>query len=294
MEPPIPGLTPGQRIDLPGRGRTWVRDLPGPTPDAPVVFLLHGWTATADLNWATSYRSLQKQFRVVAIDHRGHGRGLRSSRPFRLSDCADDAAAVCHELGIDEVVAAGYSMGGPIAQLMWRRHPDLVSGLVLCATAARFTDGSARIRFAGAGLMAAALPLRLARPLVSGPLVRMYANGKVSGDERTAWAFEQIRRHDPAMVMQAGAAITNYDATRWLGEVDVPTVVVVTEHDNLVPAVRQRRMAALIPGASMVPIPADHAAPIEAVRSFVPALVDAVSEVQGRVAIRERAARPAS
>jgi pimeloyl-ACP methyl ester carboxylesterase len=293
VEPPIPGLTPGRRIDLPGRGRSWVRDLPGPTTNAPAVLLLHGWTATADLNWATSYKALQKHFRVVAVDHRGHGRGLRSSRPFRLSDCADDAAAVCRALDIDQVVATGYSMGGPVAQLLWRRHPDLVSGLVLCATAARFTDGSARIRFAGAGLMAAAVPFRMARPF-SAPLLRMYANGKVSSDARTAWAVEQIRRHDPATVMQAGAAITNYDATRWLGEVDVPTVVVLTEHDNLVPAVRQRRMADLIPGASVLPIPADHSAPLDAVRTFVPALVDAVTEVAGRVAIRERVARPAS
>ena len=42
----------------------------------------------------------------------------------RLADCADDVAALVDELGVTKVIAAGYSMGGPVAQLLWRRHPD--------------------------------------------------------------------------------------------------------------------------------------------------------------------------
>ena len=79
--------------------------------------LLHGWTATADLNWFTCYAPSAEQFRVVALDHRGHGRGMRSRKTFRLEDCADDTVAVCDVLGIDSFIPVGYSMGGPIAQL---------------------------------------------------------------------------------------------------------------------------------------------------------------------------------
>ena len=98
-----------------------MRELPGP-PGAPVVILLHGWTATADLNFFTCYSALGEHFRVVALDHRGHGRGIRSSRPFRLSDCADDVAALADVLGIATFIPVGYSMGGTIAQLMWKRQ----------------------------------------------------------------------------------------------------------------------------------------------------------------------------
>ena len=72
---------------------------------------------------------------MLAIDHRGHGRGLRSPAPFRLVDCADDAAGLLRTLGAGPVTAVGYSMGGPIASLLARSHPDQISGLVLCATA---------------------------------------------------------------------------------------------------------------------------------------------------------------
>src|SRR5204863_4007150 len=130
-------VPPGKYVELPGRGTTFARDIPGP-PGAATVVLLHGWTATADLNWQPSYEPLSHHFRVVALDHRGHGRGIRSRRPFRLEDCADDAAAVAEALDIDRLIAVGYSMGGPIAQLLWRRHRPLVSGLVLCATSRNF------------------------------------------------------------------------------------------------------------------------------------------------------------
>ena len=81
----------GRRIELPGRGTTFVREVPGP-PGAPTVLLLHGWIASGGLNWFTTFEPLGEHFRVLAIDHRGHGRGIRSWRRFTLADCADDAA----------------------------------------------------------------------------------------------------------------------------------------------------------------------------------------------------------
>ena len=118
-----PWLPPGRWVELPGRGTTFVRDLPGP-PGAPTVVLLHGLLATADLNWSGCYAALGEHFRVIALDHRGHGRGIRSHGRFRLEDCADDAVALADVLGLHTFIAVGYSMGGPIAQLLWHRHPS--------------------------------------------------------------------------------------------------------------------------------------------------------------------------
>src|SRR5688500_16415489 len=132
-----PPLPPGRRLKLPGRGTTFVREMEGP-PGAPTLVLLHGLGVSADLNWFRCYDALGRRYRVIAMAHRGHGRGIRSSRPFRLADCADDVAAVADELGIERVIPVGYSMGGPITQLVWKRHPDRVAGLVLCATARSF------------------------------------------------------------------------------------------------------------------------------------------------------------
>ena len=144
-------------LDLPGRGRTFVIDVPGPTPTAPTVVLLHALGCTAYLSWAMAIGELSRTYRVVTLDQRWHGRGIRSPR-FRFSDCADDAAAVLDELGVERAVVAGYSMGGAVAQLVWRRHPERVAGLVLCSTARNYR-GASRERLFFPVLTAAMHPL---------------------------------------------------------------------------------------------------------------------------------------
>src|SRR5919201_1494134 len=109
--------------------------------------------ASGVLNWFRVFDALGEHFGVVAVDMRGHGRGIRNGRRFRLADCADDAAATLDALGIERAIAVGYSLGGPVAQLLWRRHPEKVEGLVLCATSYRFING-ARERFVFGSMMA--------------------------------------------------------------------------------------------------------------------------------------------
>lgn len=129
------GLAVERLVRLPGiAGGTMVWDCPG-SPGAPTLVLLHGVTLTAELNWSTVFPVLGRHFRVLAFDQRGHGRGLGCAGGYRLEQCADDVAALAAVLGIDRLIAVGYSMGGLIAQLCWRRHPQLTAGLVLCATA---------------------------------------------------------------------------------------------------------------------------------------------------------------
>ena len=160
-----PRLPPGERLTLPGRGTTFVRSLPGP-PGAPTVLLLHGWIASGGLNWLTAFGPLSKRYRVIAPDMRGHARGLRSRRRFRLADCADDMAALLELVDATPAIVVGYSMGGPIAQLLWRRHEASVAGLVLCATADRFVTG-ARERFLFTSMMATAANTTRVGALVS-------------------------------------------------------------------------------------------------------------------------------
>ena len=125
-EPPL-ALPPGRVVHVLGRGEFFVRDTG--EADRPCVLLLHGWMFSSDLNWFTTYADLHEAgYRVLALDHRGHGRGLRTIEPFRLQDCADDAAAVMRELRIDRALVVGYSMGGAVAQLLARDHRELVRG----------------------------------------------------------------------------------------------------------------------------------------------------------------------
>ena len=276
FQPPM--LPAGEPMELEGRGTTFVRTLPGPTPhdpSAPTLLLLHGWTATADLNWFRCYQPLGERYRVVALDHRGHGRGIRSKKAFRLEDCADDAMAVCDQLGLDRVVPVGYSMGGPIAQLIWRRHPSRVQSLVLCATAPYFrTSREERIGFIGlSGLAALArlTPAQARQWLTE----QFYLQHKT--DEWEPWAVQEAGLHDWRMVLEAGRCIGRFNSREWIDEIDVPTSVLITMRDRVVPTRRQVRLFEGIHRAEAFRVDGDHDAVVAQPERFVPTLQRAIA-----------------
>ena len=255
-----PAVPLGRRVRLAERGSTFIREVDGP-PGAPTVVLLHGFMASGGLNWFRTFDALSREFHVIAPDLRGHARGIRSRRRMRLSDCADDIAALVDELGTGKVIAAGYSMGGPVAQLLWKRPPDKVAGLVLCATAPEFTAVSPRVTDAYLASLA-----RLTR--VTGQLAAVPAAGasllrRVRADRPAGfleWAAEEMRRHDVRMLTEAARSITRFDGRSWIREIDVPTSVLRTNRDLMVSPARQTELVERIPGARLVEHDGGHLA----------------------------------
>lgn len=251
--------------------------------DVPTLLLLHGWTANSALNWFACFAPLTAAgFRVVALDHRGHGHGIRTARKFRLGDCADDAVAVLDVLGIERVVPVGYSMGGPVAQLVWRRHRDRVEGLVLCATAARFRERRAD-RVVGGVMGSMSLAARLTPPPVRDRVRERVLVSKYDDTPLGLWAREQARLNHLRSVIDAAHELARYDATSWIGEVDVPTSVVMPTRDETVRPDDQRRLAGAIPGASLVEVDARHDMCATRPERFVSALLHACDDVSARV-----------
>jgi pimeloyl-ACP methyl ester carboxylesterase len=272
-------IPPGRAVELAGRGTTFVREVAGP-PGAPTVILLHGLTATGGLNWMYAFEPLADRYRVLAVDHRGHGRGIRTPR-FRLSDCADDIVALADVLGIDHFIAAGYSMGGPIAQLAWHRHPGRVSGLVLCATSRNFR-GQPREQALFSLLPAITLAARAAPGPARRALAARLLDARMPDFPARDWVMAEFRGNDPATVAQAAAAIGRFSSRDWIGDVDVPAAVVVTTQDRLVPPHRQHKLAAAIPGATLHPVDGDHGVCAARPDLFVPALLSACASVAAR------------
>ncbi len=276
---PTPDLPPGAAMELPGRGTTFVRSLPGP-PGAPTLVLLHGWTASADLNWFRCYEPLGAHYRVLALDHRGHGKGIRSKKTFRLEDCADDAVAVCDVLGIEQFIPVGYSMGGPVAQLMWHRHRERVAGLVLCATAGYFaTSREERLSFLGISGLAALARLTPGQAR-SWLTEQFYLQRKTT--EWEPWAIHEASLHDWRAVLEAGRAIGSFSSRDWLGEISAPTSVLITMRDRVVPVRRQVRLFESIRAAEAFRVDGDHDAVVANAERFVPTLLRAIHSVVER------------
>ena len=249
----------------------------------PAVLLLHGWMVSADLNFLTLYDALAGAgYRVLALDHRGHGRGLRTPEHFRLSDCAADAAAVLRTEGIDRVLAVGYSMGGPIACLLARDHPHLVEGVVLCATAADWQEPYMR---RGWRLMAL---LRLELGLFPNAAWRagLRAIG-LPASAGTTWAAAELSRGSARDIAEAGRELGRYDGRPWLRTLTVPRAVIMPVGDTLVPVRKQHELAALL-GVTPREVPGTHLAVTTHPEPFVAALLGALSEVGAAATLQGR------
>jgi 3-oxoadipate enol-lactonase len=275
-----PDLPPGRTVTLPGRGEVFVRELTGP-PDAPTLLLIHGWTVTADLNWFGVLEALGEHFRVVSFDNRGHGRGIRSSRRFRLTDCADDAAAVADALGIDRFIPVGYSMGGAIASLVWKRHHDRVDGLVLCSTAAQFAE-TRLLRFELSLFAPIAIAARLLPRNIAEHLYGQIVAWQTKGYDR--WVVDEVRTGDVRLVTEAGVELGFYDSSRWLRGLDVPAEVIITTDDTIVPPRQQERLGSILPAARVWHIGGDHDAIVREPDKYAALLVEACLDVVSREA----------
>ena len=128
--PPPPARLPPGRAGraAPGHGHAarppgppgaprWCCSTAGPPPPTSTSSVLHGPGSSTSGCWPST---------TVAT-----ARGSRTRAPFRLEDCADDVVAMADAIGLDRFVVLGYSMGGAVAQLLWRRHRDRLVGLVL-------------------------------------------------------------------------------------------------------------------------------------------------------------------
>jgi len=262
-------------VDLPGRGRLTVWDTPGPD-GAPTLVLLHGVTLDAEINWSATVPALAQQFRVLTLDLRGHGTGLPVRLPYRLDECADDVAAALRVLGVGPVVVAGYSMGGMVAQVFWRRHRALTAGLVLCATA-RNVSGSPLEQWTAMALPFVVGAVGWIPPVF--PLGADLVGARLLGDRldrrvRRA-ALDRMRRMPLVTALAAMQAVCDFSSHRWIGGVDVPTAVLVTRHDRVVPTTRQWRLARAISGAEVVEVDGDHDVFLDAPGAFQRALVHA-------------------
>ncbi len=258
----------GKRLDLPGRGTIFVREAAGPV-GAPTVLLVHGLLASADLNWSLAVPELATHFHVIAPDLRGHGDGIPTRR-FDGAQCADDLAALVEVLDLGPIIVVGYSLGGLVAQLFARRHPKMVRGLVLCASAHNFTSagGGVVIRLLTRAAQYAPEPLRRAAMMaVLAPRSADAGQGR--------WVMNQVAKHDSRAILQAATEAIAFNSTDWLGGVAGPSAVVLTTKDQVVSPEVQRELCRVLANPVVHEVEGDHFICVKQPEVFNEALVAA-------------------
>ena len=283
LPPGLPGIPrvgrvpSGRTVELPGRGSTYVVDS-GPVAGAPTFMLLHGLACTGLMMWYPALEMMREFGRVVVFDQRWHGQGISAPR-FLLEDCADDVAALADALDIETFVPIGYSMGSAVAQLVWRRHPHRIDGLVLGAAPTGWWNGVTWERV-GAGLFAALIEAVSPRPALPRPVA---PDGDSHVRDDLQWVLSQLQSTSPGGIARAVAETTRFDSTSWVGQIDVPTSVLIPLRDRAIPPRQQFWLADQIPEAHVVTVDAGHTCTMLQSDQFVTALREAVDSVRQRI-----------
>jgi len=96
-----------------------------------------------------------------------------------------------------------------------------------------------------------------------------------------AWARNEMQRHSPRMLLEAGIAMSNFSSRKWIGKLGVPTTVVVTTSDRAIPPMAQLRMAMAIPDADVRRIDDGHL--VCSKPAFAAPIVGACCDVAARI-----------
>lgn len=284
----MPWVPAGHTALVPGRGEVFYRHHVHADPTAPTLLLLHGWTASADLQFFPAYRALADIASIVAIDHRGHGRGMRHPDPFEIDDIADDAAALVRHLQLPPVIAVGYSMGGPVSLQLACRHADIVRGLVVQATALEWRATMVeRLKWKTVHVLGPMLRSWAFAHWLRAGIRRLLGTGHPH-EAYIPWLAEELKRNDTIAVVQAGQSLSRYDARSYASSIDKPAAALITTRDRLVKPRKQRALAAALQ-ASVVEVASDHLCTWMSPHEYTAATLELVHRVAKASAANEQA-----
>ena len=211
----------------------------------PPIVLLHAFPLDGSM-WSAQIDRWQDRWRVVVPDLRGFGTSpAASGDALAMAEYADDVVRLLDGLAIDRVCVGGLSMGGYVALALAERHPQRLAGLVLANTRAGADNDAGRAKRAelaqkvetsGSEALADALLDKLLGPSASPELV--------------AKVRKLVLRQDPVGALSAIRGMASRrDRSDMLPSIRVPTLVIGSTEDRLVPIEESRALSRAIPGA---------------------------------------------
>ena len=233
-------------------GRTTIPPVVPDVSKGKLIFYIHG--AGSNGHFAHKLLDiLSAKHSPLSFDYPGHGRSSGIDSLKSVTAYSDFAYALWKKLGVRSAVVMGHSMGGAIAMDLALRHPDMVDGLILTCTAAKFNITDERLN-----VWKQVMQGRAGQPFTKDSCSPATPMNIV----QEGWG-EQIKT-DPRVRYFDLVACREVDVTAKLGEIRKPTLVLAGQDDMSTPVAQSEVLRDRIPGAKLVVIPqAGHWLPIE-------------------------------
>ncbi len=241
--------------------RLYVEDTGGAGP--PVVFS-HGLLYSCRM-WDAQVPVLQRRFRCIRYDHRGQGQSAVEKSGYDMDTVAEDAAALIRVLGVKPVHFVGLSMGGFVGMRLASRHPELLRSLVLLDTSADVEPKEHLPRYR----MLTFIERWLGPRLVAGSVMKIMHGASARADPTRAAELKAVKARFIATdrvgaVRAVNGVLSRKGIKAELGNIRLPTLVMVGEEDTATVPAQAEAIAAGIRGAKLLRIPkAGHLSPID-------------------------------
>lgn len=217
---------------------------------APLI-LLHGGAGNGD-HWANQIAAFAKEFQVIVVDARGHGRSTRDGTPITYEQMADDVIALMDELKLEKAAVLGWSDGGAIGLDLAIRRPERLTKLIAFATNYDLKGtqkGGSAATFGTYFAMCASDYAKLS------PTPKDYKGLQA--------ALRPMWRTQP-----------NYTSAQ-ISSIKVPTLVLDGDHDEIIRQEHVKELARLIAGSKLVLLPnSSHFAMFQQPAAFNAAVLD--------------------
>ncbi len=257
------------------------------------IVLLHGITLSS-LTWHYQLQDLTDSYRVLAVDHRGHGSSKGGSGNWDLDRLALDVRELLEHLDLRDAVVVGHSMGGMVALSFALDHPDAladrVAGLVLMST-----SGGPVHRLAAWKALTSVVTPSARRALTLGDripgglfaandlstLVFRVGMGKHVAPEHVELNRLMTASTAVSIWTELMAGVVSFDVRHRLHEIELPAIVFVGTRDVLTPPSAARQLVAGLPRARPIEVfkDAGHMLMLERREDFAKRLVGFVESL---------------
>lgn len=246
-----------------GNGTEIHYDLTGPD-DADVVTLSHA--LLADMSMWDSQLDALASFRVLRYDLRGHGQSTAEVESCDLGVLADDLRALLDELQVDSTHFVGSSLGGMIGLELATSTPDRLASLTLCDTRGHCTKTRQAARAATIETAQRDGVAALVQPVLESWFSDSFRKQAGAAIDKAAKSIEST---SVSGLLGGVQAIESQNHTSRLGDIKIPCLIIVGEHDPTTPINEAFDLHVGIDGSDMVVMPtARHLANVESADEF--------------------------
>lgn len=227
------------------------------------LVLIAGYTGDHTF-WKFVVPGLAEHFQVLIFDNRGIGQTQDAGNAFTLENMAEDVIALINHLGFDKPIIAGHSMGGIIAQLIAKKYPESIRGLIILNSALTLNRRTFKT-------LEALLNLRKENvafdAMIDAALPWFFSSNYLANSQNIR-AFKQNLLNNPFpqsienQERQLKAMIA-YDVLDWPQIIKTKTLIVSAENDIIAPPKEGKLLAAGIPNSQFVLASDAHSSPVE-------------------------------